>query len=237
MAVGVFDSGLGGLTVHREIKRLMPDVPLVYFCDNANAPYGERDAEDIFQLTKSATEYLWDNGCDLVVLACNTASAIGLRRLQREHLPKGKHVLGVFVPMIEALTDRQWADEGLPQAASMQQLALFATAATVASRAFQRELSFRAIGVDVEAQPCRGLVDAIETGDDAVAHALVHQYVAALIKNQAELVANSLQTYLQRHPRRSGGGEQQRFICSSDPQKTSVLASRLLAADVLFEAC
>lgn len=180
MAVGVFDSGLGGLTVLDALMRRLPDVPFVYYGDNAHAPYGVRDAEDIFNLTCAGVERLWDEGCDLVILACNTASAAALRRMQETWVPEGKRVLGVFVPLIEALTERQWGDNTPPREVAVRHVALFATPATVASRAFQRELAFRAIGVDVEAQPCGGVVDAIEQGDMILAEALVHSHVEAL---------------------------------------------------------
>lgn len=180
MAVGVFDSGLGGLTVHEAIAARMPDLPLVYYGDNANAPYGVRDSDDIYQLTCRGVERLWDEGCDLVILACNTASAAALRRMQETWIPEGKRVLGVFVPLIEALTERQWGDNSPPREVEVKHVALFATPATVASRAFQRELAFRAIGVDVEAQPCAGVVDAIEQGDELLAEALVTSHVEAL---------------------------------------------------------
>ena len=180
MAVGVFDSGLGGLTVLDAVARRLPQVPFVYFGDNAHAPYGVRTADDIFALTCAATERLWAEGCDLVILACNTASAAALKRMQDTWIPPGKRVLGVFVPLIEALTERQWGDNSPPREVSVKHVALFATPATVASRAFQRELAFRAIGVDVEAQPCAGVVDAIEQGDELLAEALVRSHVEAL---------------------------------------------------------
>lgn len=180
MAVGVFDSGLGGLTVHQAIARRMPDLPLVYLGDNAHTPYGTRTPDDIFALTCAGVERLWAEGCDLVILACNTASAAALKRMQETWLPPGKRVLGVFVPMIEALTERQWGDNSPPREVAVKHVALFATPATVASRAFQRELAFRAIGVDVEAQPCGGVVDAIEDGDEMLAEALVASHVEAL---------------------------------------------------------
>lgn len=180
MAVGVFDSGLGGLTVLDAVSRKLPEVPFVYFGDNAHAPYGVRTHEDIFNLTCAATQRLWDEGCDLVILACNTASAAALKRMQETWLPPNKRVLGVFVPLIEALTERQWGDNSPPREVSVKHVALFATPATVASRAFQRELAFRAIGVDVEAQPCGGVVDAIEQGDEILADALVRSHVESL---------------------------------------------------------
>ncbi len=180
MAVGIFDSGLGGLTVLAAAQKRLPDVDFLYLGDSANAPYGVRDADDVYNLTTRAVERLWDAGCDLVILACNTASAAALRRMQEGGLPKGKRVLGVFVPLIEALTERQWGDNSPPREVAVKHVALFATPATVASRAFQRELAFRAIGVDVEAQACGGVVDAIEEGDMILAEALVRSHVDAL---------------------------------------------------------
>jgi len=180
MAVGIFDSGLGGLTVMEAVTKRLPDVPFVYYGDNAHAPYGVRDADDVYELTCAGVQRLWDAGCDLVVLACNTASAAALRRMQESWIPTDKRVLGVFVPLIEALTERQWGDNSPPREVAVKHVALFATPATVSSRAFQRELAFRAIGVDVEAQPCGGLVDAIEEGDEILAEALVRSHVEAL---------------------------------------------------------
>ncbi|MEM8655975.1 MAG: aspartate/glutamate racemase family protein [Pseudomonadota bacterium] len=180
MAVGIFDSGLGGLTVLDAAQKRLPDVEFVYLADSTNAPYGVRTADNIYDLTTAAVQRLFDAGCDLVILACNTASAAALRRMQEGWVPTDKRVLGVFVPMIEALTERQWGDNSPPREVAVQHVALFATPATVASRAFQRELAFRAIGVDVEAQACGGVVDAIEDGDMILADALVRSHVDAL---------------------------------------------------------
>jgi len=180
MAVGIFDSGLGGLTVLDAAARRLPDVPFVYFGDNAHTPYGTRDADDVYDLTTRGVARLFEAGCDLVILACNTASAAALRRMQEAWVPSDKRVLGVFVPLIEALTERSWGDNSPPREVAVKHVALFATPATVSSRAFQRELAFRAIGVDVEAQSCGGVVDAIEEGDLILAEALVRSHVDAL---------------------------------------------------------
>lgn len=180
MEVGIFDSGLGGLTVWDAVAKRLPEVPFVYYADSAHAPYGVRTADDIFALTKAAVEALWADGCDLVILACNTAAANSLRRMQEAGVPAGKRVLGVFVPLIEALTERHWGDQSPPREVAVKHVALFATPATVSSRAFQRELAFRAIGVDVEAQACGGVVDAIEEGDLILAEALARSHVDAL---------------------------------------------------------
>lgn len=186
MAVGIFDSGLGGLTVLNAAQKRLPEIDFIYLGDNGNAPYGVRDADDLYRLTVKAVQRLWDAGCDLVILACNTASAAALRRMQEGGLPDGKRVLGVFVPLIEALTERQWGDNSPPREVMVKHVALFATPATVASRAFQRELAFRAIGVDVEAQACGGVVDAIEDGDLILAEALVRSHVDALKRKMPE---------------------------------------------------
>ncbi len=180
MSVGIFDSGLGGLTVYRAVAARLPDLPVVYYGDNAHTPYGTRDADDIYELTTKGVQRLFEAGCTLVILACNTASAAALRRMQESWVPRDKRVLGVFVPLIEALTERQWGDNSPPREVGVKHVALFATPATVASRAFQRELAFRAIGVDVEAQACAGVVDAIEDGDMILAEALVRSHVDAL---------------------------------------------------------
>ncbi|MEM7710912.1 MAG: aspartate/glutamate racemase family protein [Pseudomonadota bacterium] len=185
MSVGIFDSGLGGLTVWDAASRRLPELAFDYYGDNANAPYGVRTADDVHRLTVAAVNAMWEVN-DLVVLACNTASAAALRRMQEAGVPDGKRVLGVFVPLIEALTERDWGDNSPPREVAVSQVALFATPATVASRAFQRELAYRAVGVDVEAQACGGLVDAIEDGDMILAEALVRSHVDALRRKMPE---------------------------------------------------
>ncbi|SEM15577.1 glutamate racemase [Roseovarius azorensis] len=269
MAVGIFDSGLGGLTVWNAVSKRLPDVPFVYLGDNAHAPYGVRDADDIYELTTTSVDRLFSAGCDLVVLACNTASAAALRRMQESWVPPGKRVLGVFVPLIEALTERQWGDNSPPREVAVKNVALFATPATVASRAFQRELAFRAIGVDVEAQACGGVVDAIEEGDMILAEALVRSHVDALkrkmphpeaavlgcthyplvqevfqdalgpevaVYSQANLVAESLADYLERHPGMRGPGEQAMFLTTGDAKRVSSRATQFLRRQITFDA-
>ncbi len=268
MAVGIFDSGLGGLTVWEAVRKRLPDLPLVYYADSAHAPYGVRDAEDVYRLTRAAVERIWEEGVDLVILACNTASAAALRRIQEEGLPPGKRVLGVFVPLIEALTERKWGDNSPPREVAVKHVALFATPATVASRAFQRELAFRAIGVDVEAQACGGVVDAIEEGDRILAEALVRSHVEALkrkmprpeaavlgcthyplladvfqealgadvkVFSQANLVAESLADYLERHPDMLGEGRENRFLTTGDARQVSDRATQFLRRKIAFQ--
>ncbi len=182
MPIGVFDSGLGGLTVWRALQVRLPGQGFVYLGDNAHAPYGPRSADEIYDLTCAGVSRLFERGCDLVVLACNTASAVALRRMQEEWVPADRRVLGVFVPMIEVLAKRDWADRSRPRFVGIERVALFATKATVDSGAFARELAFRAKGVTVTAQACIALVDAIEAGDSFSAGMFVRDHVAELLK-------------------------------------------------------
>jgi glutamate racemase len=181
MPIGVFDSGLGGLTILTALRRRLPGLGFVYLGDNAHAPYGPKSPEVITALTRDGVQMLFDRGCRLVVLACNTASAVALRSLQGHFVPPDRRVLGVFVPMIEVLAGRRWGDHSPPSALPGTAVALFATRATVESGAFPRELALRATGPAVFARPCDGLVDAIEAGDRQAARALVRRHVTALL--------------------------------------------------------
>ena len=183
MPIGVFDSGLGGLTILRALQKRLPDQAFVYLGDNKNTPYGTRDAYDVFDLTTNSVQTLFDKGCELVILACNTASASALHRMQVSWLPKGDlRVLGVFVPMIENLTQRDWGDNAPPTHTGLENVAVFATRSTIESGAFPREMKFRARDVEIVGQICDGLVDAIEAGDRATSATLVKAHVAALLE-------------------------------------------------------
>ncbi len=182
MAIGVFDSGLGGLTILGALTRILPAQDFIYLGDNANAPYGTRSPAEVYNLTVAGVERLFAEGCGLVVLACNTASAVALHDLQVNWLNPATHrVLGVFVPVIEHLTRRDWGDNAPPTHTGLSDVALFATPATVRSGAFPRELRFRARDVSVVPQACTGLVEAIEAGDLARAGAVARDHVAALL--------------------------------------------------------
>lgn len=106
-AIGIFDSGYGGLTVLSEIKSLMPAYDYIYLGDNARAPYGSRSFESVYEFTLEAVEWFFSHGCPLVILACNTASAKALRTIQQIDLPKispSERVLGVIRPTVESLS-------------------------------------------------------------------------------------------------------------------------------------
>ena len=104
--IGIFDSGYGGLTVMRSIVDALPGYDYLYLGDNARAPYGSRSFETVYQYTLECVNWLFDQGCELVILACNTASAKALRQIQQVDLPKRsdqKRVLGVIRPTTEQL--------------------------------------------------------------------------------------------------------------------------------------
>ncbi len=171
--IGVFDSGHGGLTVLRGLQRRLPGEHFLYLGDHAAAPYGERTPEEIYRRTQGGVELLFALGCRLVVLACNTAAAVALRRLQQGWLAATypeKRVLGVLVPMVEALSGRLWSDEEPPPPPHPAPLtvALFATPRTVESGAYPLEVGRRAPWVRLEQQPCPALAGAIERNLPAV---------------------------------------------------------------------
>lgn len=104
--IGVFDSGYGGLTVLKEIVKKLPQYDYLYLGDNARAPYGNRSFETVYHYTLQCVEWFFEQGCSLVILACNTASAKALRTIQQNDLPKiapGKRVLGVIRPTAEII--------------------------------------------------------------------------------------------------------------------------------------
>lgn len=183
MAIGVFDSGVGGLTVHRRLVDRFPQADLIYLADQANTPYGGREGEEIVDLTRAGCEKLFDRGCDLVVLACNTASGVALRRLQQTWLPsyrkekqRSVNVLGIIVPTIEAATGLPWeheADRRGDKVEKLDVLAVFATPATARSRVYEIEIDKRRQDVAVFSEPCPELARMIETGAGAVELATV----------------------------------------------------------------
>ena len=194
MAIGVFDSGVGGLSVHRALVRRFPEADLVYLADQAHAPYGGLDGERIVELTRRGCERLFEAGCDLVVLGCNTASAIALRRLQQTWLPgvraarggKPANILGIIVPTIEAATGLPWTQEPErppEKAEALEVLGIFATAGTVKSRVYEIEIDKRRGDLAVFSEPCPQLVPMIEAGADRLALApIVEGHVEALTR-------------------------------------------------------
>ncbi len=185
--IGVFDSGFGGLTVLRSLVARLPHYDYFYLGDSARAPYGSRSLEVVHSFTREAVEFLFDAGCPLVVLACNTASAQALRTLQQRHLPAhrpDRRILGVVRPSAEALA-------GLPPGAipgvtqpslATGTVAVLGTTGTVASGSYALELAKLAPRLRLIQQACPlwvPLVEAGETSGAGVEHFL-HKYLDPL---------------------------------------------------------
>ncbi|MCR5873788.1 aspartate/glutamate racemase family protein [Phenylobacterium sp. J426] len=174
MAIGVFDSGVGGLTVHHRLVERFPDADFFYLADQANAPYGGRPGEEIVELTKAGCIRLFEEGCDVVVLACNTAASVALRRLQQTWLPgyrkalgRPVNVLGIVVPTIEAATGLPWEHEAERRGDKIEKLdilGIFSTPATANSRVYEIEIDKRRQDVAVFSEPCPELARMIESG-------------------------------------------------------------------------
>ena len=184
--IGVFDSGHGGLTILKALHQRLARQDFLYLGDHANAPYGAKDAAEILALTKKGVGWLFDQGCQLVILACNTASAVALRQLQQDWLEQaypGRRCLGVLVPIIEEIARNPWHAIAGPADwdRAPETLAVFATPATVESGAYSREVAKRAPRVKVVEQACPDLASLIERDAPAAElQASITTHVAAL---------------------------------------------------------
>ncbi len=156
--IGVFDSGFGGLVVLREFLQVLPQYDYLYLGDNARIPYGTRSDRVVIRFTEQAVDFLFRQGCRLIVLACHTASARALRRIQQVYLPArhpGKRVLGVLIPTVEEAVARSRA----------KRIGVIATEGTVTSGSFELELQKLDPEVQVLQQACPLLVPLIESGE------------------------------------------------------------------------
>ena len=156
--IGVFDSGFGGLVVLREFLQVLPQYDYLYLGDNARIPYGTRSDRVVIRFTEQAVDYLFRQGCRLIVLACHTASARALRRIQQVWLPArypGLRVLGVLIPTVEEAVARTRG----------KRIGVIATEGTVISQSFDLELKKLDPEVEVVQQACPLLVPIIESGE------------------------------------------------------------------------
>lgn len=226
--IGVFDSGYGGLTILSKIREALPQYDYIYLGDNARTPYGTRSFEIVYQFTLQAVTKLFEMGCHLVILACNTASAKALRSIQINdlpHLDPQRRVLGVIRPTVECIGN-------LTQS---RHIGVLATAGTIRSESYPMEVHklFPDIKVSGEACPLwvplvenneaqgegadyfvRKHIDRLLAADNRIDTVIlgcthyplllpkIRQYMPADIHivAQGELVAESLKDYLHRHP-------------------------------------
>lgn len=183
-AIGLFDSGYGGLTVLSEIKALLPEYDFIYLGDNARAPYGNRSFERVHQFTLQAVKWLFSRGCPLVVLACNTASAKALRNIQQINLPMMEprlRVLGVIRPTAEQVVHHTRTGH----------VGVLGTEGTIQSRSYELEIGKLHPHLTVTGESCPMWVPLVENKeyDKPGADYFVKQHIERLIKKDPEIDA------------------------------------------------
>ena len=225
--IGIFDSGYGGLTIFREIQALTPQYDYIYLGDNARAPYGSRSFDVVYEFTRQAVRRLFDEGCQLVILACNTASAKALRTIQQVDLPKwdnSRRVLGIIRPTVEAID----------ACTKNKHIGLLGTAGTIRSKSYEIEIEKLSSAIKVTGEACPMWAPLVENNefDKPGADYYIRQHINNLLERnpaidaiilgcthyplllpkirqftpshiqiieQGKLVANSLLDYLYRH--------------------------------------
>ena len=226
--IGVFDSGYGGLTILNKIREILPEYDYIYLGDNARTPYGTRSFEVVYEFTRQAVNKLFDMGCHLVILACNTASAKALRSIQMNDLPgidPARRVLGVIRPTVECVGE----------ISKNQHIGVLATAGTIKSESYPLEIHKLFPEIQVSGTACPMWVSLVENNEsqDEGADYFIRKYIDQLLSKdpqidtvilgcthfpillpkirqyipehisviaQGEYVAESLKDYLKRHP-------------------------------------
>lgn len=180
--IGIFDSGFGGLTILNEIREKLPEYDFIYLGDNARAPYGSRSFEVVYEFTLQAVEYLFSQGVELVILACNTASAKALRTIQQKVLPvkyPNKRVLGVIRP----------STEDIGEFTKTNKVGILATEGTVKSNSYVIEIEKYHPEISVFQQACPLWVPLIENGefDSDEGVAIIKKDVLRLLNQNSEI--------------------------------------------------
>lgn len=240
--IGIFDSGLGGLTILKEVIVRLPEREYLYLGDNLRAPYGDRTQKKIFEYTLAGVEWLFSNGAEIVILACNTASANALRKIQQSVLPfkyADKKVLGIIIPTAEELGKFSLS----------KHIGVLATVATVASGSFEREVRKYNPEIKLSVQSGGKLAELIEQNKDkkkleteikmVIGHlmakdelidtivlgcthyALIERQIKKTLPkdisviSQGRIVATKLADYLDRHPKIAQKLSQRSSVCFS----------------------
>ncbi len=226
--VGIFDSGYGGLTIYDEIKKLLPQYDYIYLGDNARTPYGTRSFDIVYEFTRQAVRYLFSQGCQLVILACNTASAKALRSIQQLDIPQldpKRRVLGIIRPTVESIGEQT----------KSRHVGVLATEGTIKSLSYPLEIRKLFPDIVVTGEACPIWVPLVETNEFAsdgadyfvkrhidnllardsridtiilgcthypILMGKIRKYVpeGVNVLTQGTAVAMSLENYLQRHP-------------------------------------
>lgn len=260
--IGVFDSGLGGLTILKDFLKILPKYNYIYLGDNARVPYGEKSPETIYEYAQEAADFLFAAGCNLIIIACNTASAQALRRLQQEYLPAKypeRRILGVIRPLVETVAANK----------KTKIVGLIGTKATVDSDAYQIELKKIRPELEIIQQATPLLVPLIEEGwaakpetkmilkkylrplknkkiDSLILACTHYPFLYKTIKKIAgrrilvprpgEIVAEALKNYLGRHPELGLCPTEkpvQRYYTTDDPLRFQKLGERFLGQEII----
>ncbi len=226
--IGIFDSGYGGLTIYREIQELLPQYDYLYLGDNARTPYGTRSFDVVYEFTRQCVKHLFAQGCHLVILACNTASAKALRSIQQVDLPliaPSRRVLGIIRPTVETIGD----------VTATRHVGILATEGTIKSHSYPLEIQKLYPDIVVTGEACPMWVPLVETCEhhSAGADYFIKRHVDNLLSRDSQIdtiilgcthypmliekikqfvppgvkiltqgaaVASSLKNYLSRHP-------------------------------------
>ena len=265
-AIGVFDSGYGGLTILNQIRQVLPEYDYIYLGDNARTPYGTRSFEIVYEFTLQAVNKLFEMGCHLVILACNTASAKALRSIQINDLPNidpNRRVLGVIRPTVESIG----------QITQSKHVGVLATSGTINSGSYPLEIHKLYPEIVVSGEACPMWVPLVENKeyDSPGADYFVKKHIENLIKkdteidtiilgcthypllltkinqflpkgitvvSQGEYVAESLKSYLRRHPEMDTlctKNGKCKFITTESETKFSESASAFLNEEISVE--
>lgn len=263
-SIGVFDSGFGGLNILKGIVKQLPDYNYIYLGDTARAPYGARSQEVIYEFTVQAVDFLFKQGCELIILACNTASSDALRKIQQEYLPAhypDRRVLGVIIPAAEVAAE----------VSKVGSVGVVATSATVSSGAFKREIAKVAPNIKVKQNACPLLVPIIELGEQnskgadvflksyllplkkakidtlilgCTHYGIIERKIQAMmgknvqILSEAKIVPRKLKEYLMRHVElegRLGKGCALKFYTTDLTEKFVQLGSKFFGQQIAAE--
>ena len=257
--IGVFDSGFGGLTVLKSFLKYCPDLSYVYLGDNARVPYGSKSEELIYEYSKQAIDFLFKKDCQLVIFACNTASALALRRIQQEYLPEkypDKKVLGVVRPIAEHIASKR----------DIKKVGVIGTRATINSKVYTKEINNLNKEIKVLEQATPLLAPIIEDGEipEAALDIILEKYLQFVrdeaieelilacthypllydkIKDKlpehcqmdcpSDIAAKSLVDYLARHKEIELGRKAKReFYTTDDVKKFKELGGKFLEQEI-----
>lgn len=265
--IGFFDSGIGGLTIIEPVHELLPMYDTLYLGDTARAPYGNKSHEELVKFTIEGSAWLFERGCKLVIVACNSASASALREVQQGWLRKmhpDKRILGIIRPTVELLAS-----------ADYKNIVVFSTATTKNSRAYVHEFKKINPALNIISHACPNWGPMIEQGfagtpqmlmdirkeisslekenreHDAILLGCTHYpYIKNDVEksltrkvpvfNQGDIVANSLKDYLERHKdleMKLGKNHQYNYYTTGDSRVSSEIASNNFGFQIDFKNC